>query len=207
MEAPTEGEVYCRDWDEPLMNISEYSEGIDLSIDVGRAYLYVILIVIPLVVVLSLIYSLIWGTENFFRGLGQLTTLPIILPVLIIGIPLHELLHAIGWSVIGKRSLKDVKFGVLWKALTPYAHLKDPIRASAYRAGTVTPLLIMGILPYILGLVMGNSWVANFGLIFVLAAGGDLLVILSLRRVHGGSMVIDHPSKVGCIVLNGEMPI
>ena len=183
------------------MNGSEVSQGEDLSVDVAKAYLYVIFIVIPIVIVLSVVYSWIWGTENFFRGLGKLTALPSILPVLILGIPFHELLHAIGWSIVGKRPLREVKFGVLWKALTPYAHLKNPIEASAYRAGTAAPLLIMGVLPYALGMLIGNALVANFGLLFILAAGVDILVIWTLRYIGKDSLVIDHPTRVGCVVM------
>jgi hypothetical protein len=179
-------------------------QGTDLTIDVGKAYAYIIFIVLPLIAVLTIFYIWIWGTDNYFAGLGRLTTLASILPVLILGIPLHELLHAIGWSVFGQIPFRDVKFGVLWKALTPYAHLKNPIMASAYRAGTVSPFLLMGFFPYLLGVVAGNSWVGNFGLLFILAAGGDLLVIWTLRGVRRDVLVLDHPSRVGCIVLGQE---
>ena len=57
--------------------------GTDLSVDVGKAYVYVILAVVPIVAILALIYVGLWGRTNFFTGLGQLTSLPKILPVLI----------------------------------------------------------------------------------------------------------------------------
>ena len=184
------------------MTGSDDFPGTDLSVGVGKAYVVVIFFVLPLIIVLSVLYVWIWEAENYFAGLGQLTRLTSILPVLILGIPLHELLHAVGWSLFGRISFKQVKFGVLWKALTPYAHLKTPIGLSAYRSGTIAPFLVMGIIPYVLGIVMGNAWIANFGLLFILAAGGDLLVIWTLRGVQNDAMVIDHPSRVGCIVLD-----
>jgi hypothetical protein len=178
------------------------SEGTDLSISVGKAYVYVILFVIPIVVILVLIYTGSWGTSNFFTGLGLFTSLPSILPVLILGVPLHELLHAVGWSVFGQIPLREVKFGVMWKALTPYAHLRNPIQAFAYKAGAVFPALVMGLLPYILGLLLGHAWLTNFGLLFILAAGGDLLVLWTIRGVGREAMIVDHPARVGCIVLD-----
>ena len=183
------------------MSGSDDFHGTDLSVAVGKAYVVVILFIIPLILILSIFYIWIGEAGNFFSGLAQLTTLPSILPVLIIGIPLHELLHAVGWSIFGRISLKQVKFGMLWKALTPYAHLKNPIGIGAYRAGTMAPFLVMGIVPYVIGVVIGNAWLANFGLLFILAAGGDLLVIWTLRGVHREAMVIDHPTRVGCIVV------
>lgn len=186
------------------MDGSSDFEGTDLTLGVGKAYVYVILTVVPLVAILALIYMGLRGTANFYTGLGQLTSLPSILPVLIFGIPLHEFLHAVGWSIFGRMPIKDVKFGVMWKALTPYAHLRDPIRAYAYKAGAISPSLVMGLFPYILGLLIGHAWLMNFGLLFILAAGGDLIVVWTLRKVHSDAMVIDHPTRVGCIVMDNE---
>ena len=181
-------------------------EGTDLSVDVGKAYVYVILVVVPIVAILALVYVGLWGRANFFIGLGQLTSLPNILPVLIFGVPLHEFLHAVGWSIFGRIPISEVKFGVMWKMLTPYAHLRNPIKAFAYRAGAISPSLVMGLLPYMLGLMIGHAWLVNFGLLFILAAGGDLLVFWKLRSVNHDALVIDHPTRAGCIVLEEEPP-
>jgi len=186
------------------MNRSGNSGRTDLSVDVGKAYVYVILAVVPIVAILALIYVGLWGRANFFTGLRLLTSLPNILPVLILGISLHEFLHAVGWSIFGRIPIREVKFGVMWKMLTPYAHLRNPIRAFAYKAGAISPSLVMGLLPYVLGLVIGNAWIVNFGLLFILAAGGDLLVFWKLHGVNHDAMVIDHPTRAGCIVLDEE---
>jgi hypothetical protein len=179
-------------------------EGTDLSVGIGKSYIYVILAVGPLVAILALIYVGLRGRANFFTGLGQLTSLPSILPVLFLGVPLHEFVHAVGWSVFGRIPIREVKFGVMWKALTPYAHLRNPIRAFAYKAGAISPSLVMGFFPYILGLVIGHAWLVNFGLLFILAAGGDLLVVWTLRDVRSDALVLDHPTRVGCIVIDEE---
>jgi len=184
------------------MNRSGNLGGTDLSVDLGKAYVYVILAVVPIVAILALIYVGLWGRANFFTGLGQLTSLSNILPVLILGVSLHEFLHAVGWSIFGRIPIREVKFGVMWKMLTPYAHLRNPIRAFAYKAGAISPSLVMGFIPYMLGLVTGHAWLVNFGLLFILAAGGDLLVFWKLRSVNHDVMVADHPTRAGCIVLD-----
>ena len=147
------------------MDGSDNLEGTDLSVDVAKAYLFVVLIVLPLIVILAVIYVGLWGANNFFTGLGKLTSLTNILPVLILGVPFHEFLHAVGWSIFGRMPIKEVKFGVMWKALTPYAHLRNPIRAYVYKAGAVLPSLLMGFVPYIIGLLFGHAWFTNFGLL------------------------------------------
>jgi hypothetical protein len=186
------------------MDAASNFEGTDLSLSVGKAYGFVIFAVVPLVAILALIYMGLRGTANYFAGLGQLTSLPSILPVMVFGIPLHEFLHAVGWSIFGRIPIREVKFGVMWKALTPYAHLRNPIRAFAYKAGAISPMLVMGFFPYIMGLLIGHAWLMNFGLLYILAAGGDLIVVWTLRNVRSDVMVIDHPTRVGCIVLDEE---
>ena len=41
-------------------------------------------------------------------------------------IPFHELLHAVGAMWFGNIAWRDLKFGVLWRALTPYCHCRVP---------------------------------------------------------------------------------
>ena len=56
-------------------------------------------------------------------------------------------------------------------------------------------------LPFVVGTVLGSPSLALFGMIFVFAAGGDLLVLWLIRGVDARALVQDHPSRAGCIVL------
>jgi hypothetical protein len=170
----------------------------DLSVPIAWAYLYMLLLVVPLTVALALAFVGIWGWERFFDGLGRFLEWPSLIPSLVIGVPLHEVLHGLGWVFFGKRSLKHLRFGVQWKVLTPYAHLRVPIRARAYRIGAALPALLLGLLPYLVGLAAGEGWFTALGLLYLFAAGGDLLVLWLLRKVDGKALVEDHPSRAGC---------
>lgn len=185
----------------------ENSGKIDLSVGTGKAYLFVIMVVVPSVLVLAFVYVGIWGKTSYFTGLGQFASLPSLIPVMVLGIPFHEFLHAVGWSIFARMPIAEVKFGVLWKALTPYAHLPKPIDKYPYMAGALTPLLVMGVVPYTAGTILGHAWLVNFALTFILAAGGDLLVAWTLRKVDRDALVLDHPTRVGCIVLEGDYPL
>jgi len=78
-----------------------------------------------------------------------------------------------------------------------------------YQIGAAAPGIILGILPSVVALFLGNIvWLA-FGLFFTMAAGGDLMIILMLNRQGRESLVQDHPSKIGCLIypkegLNGQ---
>jgi hypothetical protein len=174
----------------------------DLSISMTTASLYMLVAMVPLMLLLVLLYCAVWGSDMFVADLYRFMGWESLLPVLLIGVPVHELIHGIGWVLFGKISIRDVRFGL--KSLTPYTHCKVPIRAKAYRMGAFMPGLMLGILPYVIGIMVGNGWIMAFGLLYILAAGGDLLVLWILRDVNREAWVEDHPSRAGCYVMEGR---
>ena len=94
----------------------------DLSISLSAASVYILLLLIPMMALLIIPYTAIWGLESFLAGLYRFASWPSFLLVILIGVPLHELIHALAWMGFGKISLREIQFGV--KALTPYAHCK-----------------------------------------------------------------------------------
>ena len=117
-----------------------------------------------------------------------------------IGIILHELIHAIAFIVIGKAKISNVKFGIIWKTLTPYAHCKIPLSMRAYKVSLLLPVIITGFIPLFIGLYM-NSLLTTLVSVFLIAGGiGDWFVFQKLRPFTNNAVVIDHPSEIGCIV-------
>lgn len=172
----------------------------DLSISMTRANIIAILIALPVGIFQFIFYLSTHGvkiTEPVWNGL-------ILIGLIIAGFIIHELIHGVTWVYFGRKPLSAVKFGLQWKTITPYAHLKEPIRINPYRIGAFMPGFILGILPYILSLVLGNSDLFWFSIIHTTAAGGDWLVLWLIRNVKSGMLVEDHPSRVGCYVLEGQ---
>jgi len=173
----------------------------DLSISMGKAQLYSLLTPLPAVIPLGLLY--LWRWELYLEvSFGELLLVYVIGAVLFcVGVVAHEYLHALTWRLLGRKPSSAIKFGVQWKALTPYAHCKEPLRARAYRWGAAMPGLVLGILPALAGVLTGNGWVMLFGIFFTLAAGGDAIILWLIRSVGPEQLVEDHPSKAGCYVL------
>jgi len=61
------------------------------------------------------------------------------------------------------------------------------------------PLLVMGIIPSIIGIIGGHGGILSFGIVFIWAAGGDIIALFMLRRFDNEVYVSDHPSKMGFI--------
>jgi hypothetical protein len=153
----------------------------------------ILLVVVPLV-----LYGLVHGFGSIFAGLNWLTVLGLIIFFTL----WHEGFHAIGWKYWGELRWQDLKFGVMWYALTPYCHAKAPMEASAYRFGAILPGIMTGLLPYLLALVVGNNTMALVGAVMISGAVGDLYVLWLMRDIAPDARVLDHPSLAGCIVID-----
>ena len=172
----------------------------DFSISMLAANLYGLLIAIPFFVVWPALYGAVWGLEKLLDAL--LTTFQswLFLVLLILGMAAHEGLHAIGWQIFGRLPWGTVKFGFHLKTLTPYAHCPVPLPIRAYRLGGLLPGVALGLLPAALGVITGSGAWMLYGMLFSVAASGDLLSLWLLRRVPLDKFVEDHPSRVGCYV-------
>jgi hypothetical protein len=168
------------------------------------------LIAVPLalLIVLSVCGSFImlWGSTLLLSGLRRFISVWSVVPAVLGGIVLHELLHGIGWILCGRKGWATIRFGFNARALSPYAHCTEPLSASAYRCGAALPAIVLGGLPLLTGLVSGDGWFAVFGTLFLIAALGDGVVLWIIRGVPGSVLVEDHPALPGCIVYDGVPP-
>ena len=64
------------------------------------------------------------------------------------------------------------------------------------------PCLALGVLPCLMAMVMGSGVLMLGGLAMTAAAGGDLLIVWLLRGAGRSSLVLDHPVRAGCWVLD-----
>ncbi len=168
---------------------------VEYTMNIGRVNLYVFLMIIPVLMIYLIPFILIWDFEIF--NSGRKSFMNYFLPVLFFGIIFHELLHGITWSLFAPGGFRSVKFGIHWKFLTPYCHCKEPLKVWQYKLGGAMPLIIMGILPSVSGIITGNGAILFFGIFFTWAAGGDIISLFMLRKINNNSYVFDHPDKMG----------
>jgi Putative zincin peptidase len=129
----------------------------------------------------------------------------VFLATVIPGILAHELIHAIAWSIAARRPLRAIRIGIRWRAVSPYAHPKEPMLVGPYRVGAVMPAVCLGFVPAGLAILLGWPLLMAWSLVFVLAAGGDFVVLWLLRGVPADRLVEDHPTRAGCHVLESEL--
>ena len=181
-----------------------------LTIDLVKANLFGLIVMIPIILVYGIPFYLIHvknsASFNITEILESIKPIAIFgysalfFIVFIVGVILHELIHGITWAIFAKKGFKSIKFGVIWKMLTPYCHCKEPLSVKHYILGAIMPAIVLGFIPAIYGLVFGNFVILIFGAFFTLAAAGDFLIINLIRKENWNSLVQDHPSEVGCYI-------
>jgi len=152
--------------------------------------------VIASVLVALIVQALLWG--EYESGVGFWLVAAAIFAV---GLVAHEATHGVGYRVFGGLRPDQVKFGVMWKALMPYAHAKAPMTAAAYRKAVLLPGLVTGVLPMLAGLATGFAPLTLAGAALLGGAGGDWAVVYAIRKVPGDRLVRDHPTDVGAEIL------
>ena len=168
-------------------NIKEYT----LSIRIVN--FYSLIMIIPITAILLTPFILIWDFETF--EIGRKEFMKLFIYVLIFGIIIHELLHGITWALFTKKGIKSIKFGL--NGITPYCHCKEPLKVKYYRLGGIMPLIMMGVIPSVAGIILGNGLYLSFGIFFSWTAGGDIISLFMLRKFDRNTMVSDHPHKMG----------
>ena len=176
-----------------------------VTIDIVKANVFAVILLVVAAVALMVPFFIIWGGRvSFGQSLSGITGLLVAIPAILIGIAVHELVHGITWACFAPGGWRSIRFGVIWKLLTPYCHCNEPLRVPGYTLGGIMPCVVLGIAPAIAALCTGNLWLLVWGIFFISAAAGDIWIVWLLRKERRDSLVLDHPSEAGFYVLEGD---
>src|SRR5699024_4411392 len=144
----------------------------------------------------SVVFFFIWGMEFNF-GFDFLWKFYI---GYLLGIILHEALHAFGFILFGEAKMTEIKFGIMWKYIAPYAHCKVPLTIKAYRIALLLPVILTVIIPLILALIIGNGLLLFISVLLTAGGIGDWIIFRRIKTFPGNALLEDHPTKIGCII-------
>lgn len=173
----------------------------DLCFSVVKANVMAIAITFPILIVGILLFFWLNANSHWYSLSGWRFLL--FLVTFVAGIAVHELIHGITWSIFAKKGFKAIDFGFMAKYLTPYCTCGEPLPFWNYVIGILMPTLILGVGVYLIGLFAGSYAWALWGLLNILAGGGDLAVLWRIRK-RRKSLILDHPYQVGCVVFDKQ---
>lgn len=193
-----------------MENVKKKNASVSISIDEIPKMSRRILLVLILLVFLP--YVIIYGS-SFVEEISYLSTLfessflsfllRMVLPptlfilVSILGIILHEAIHAFFFSLFLPSKFQGIQFGFDNEHGIPFVHIKEPISVLGFRVGAVMPLIILGIIPTLVGFYSGYFSLTAFGALFTLSASGDLLLIGKTKGLSTSQKVKDLPNEIG----------
>ena len=124
--------------------------------------------------------------------------------IVIVGLLVHELIHGIAWAIFAKNGFKSISFGANWRQMILYCHCSEPLKVRHYAIGALAPLVILGIIPAIVGIIILNPYWLLFGILFIASAIGDIMVAWKLRKENPENTILDHPTEPGYLVYEPE---
>ena len=167
-----------------------------------HANIAAIVILIFALIIFGLPFYFIWPEKlPNFKALTELkyldrlkNGLPLIL-IMIIGIIIHEMIHAIFAVAFLKKSFKSINFKFKYGILI--CQCNGIFKISEYKMVLLMPLIIMWIIPAIISLFIGNYFLLIFGIIFITLAGGDIFIsylLLIKLKLKNNYCLEGHPT-------------
>ena len=172
-----------------------------LTVSIVKANLYTLIAAIPAVIIGILLFFLCNKDTDLDSGFLRN-------PLLFVGTiflltVVHELVHGITWAAFTRDHFKDIAFGFMAQYLTPYCACKVPLGRKAYIMGALMPLITLGIIPFVISLITGSFPLLIISIIMILAAGGDVMIVLNVLKYKSDAkdiVYIDHPTQAGGVI-------
>ena len=173
---------------------------VELTVSIVKANIFAAVLLLPLLIVGIGLFFL--HNHSVSGGLGMLN--PILFLVLLFAlIVVHELIHGLSWSLFAEHHWKDIEFGFMKQYLTPYCTCGVPLKKGAYIFGALMPLILLGILPMIAGILTGSFGLLLLGIIMADSAAGDIMIVWKILRYRSEAetiVYIDHPTQAGGVI-------
>ena len=176
-------------------------EKVDLTVSTTKANAFALVMAAPLMIIFIALYFIIYGKSGIPDSEIGMNGLWLILGF-VVSIVVHELIHGITFSIFAKNHWKDIDFGMVWVTLTPYCTCISPVRKGGYLLALLMPCITLGIIPSIVAVAIKSMPLLIYGLLMILAAGGDLLIcylIIKNKTKKKDVIYLDHPTECGVL--------
>lgn len=174
----------------------------DLIIDVVRANIEALVVMLPFMIVMGVLYYIVNMNKSISCSFS-LSSYMMFLGLFLFLIIAHELIHGFTWSRFTPNHMKDIEFGVIWSAITPYCTCGQPLKKDQFLLGAAMPTLILGFGLGIVSIVTGQFMMFLLAEALILGGGGDFLIIIKLLRFNSDrkeQLYYDHPYECGLVV-------
>ena len=169
--------------------VPENFEKIELKLDQTKATLFQLAFWAAIVLVFGTLFFLVqpitpaelFATMRPSSVTEALQRFGVVLVIAIVGIIVHELLHAAFYLPYTKHGFKSLKIGFKLPSHA-YCECTEIIRTSQAIVSLMAPTVILGVMPAIVAIIIGNACLLLFGIFFTVAGAADTQIFLQLFK-------------------------
>lgn len=159
-----------------------------------QAYIWGTLIALPFVALAGGVYRVFLLDRAVLLNHTSL----ILLTVVVVSLPLHELLHGLGWELAGRLVEDEIQF--LFQRGMPMCTCRAVLSTKAYLTGVLLPFLVLGGGSIVFLIVYPGTISVLAALVNLLLPGADLLLSWKILS-SGAAKIADNSDQTGFIGL------
>lgn len=152
-----------------------------------------------IIVLLTIMTFIFTGNIDFIIDINLFSFI-----LIFVWLVLHELLHGIGFLSLGKVKGANVVFGAELEKGIFYCMCKEKISKLNILVALVLPLLLIGIIPYIIGLCINNNLLILLGVFNISGSVGDLLMIIDIILMPKDILYLDLDDTTSFTILSKD---
>lgn len=147
---------------------------------------------LPIVIVYCFIAYLL--DRNIFNFGTKVFLINLVLEF--VSTPIHELFHGLGWSCYCKGGFKSIYIYLPVNLSNAYCHCSEPITFCKYVFGTILPIILLSIVPFIISLIFQNTILFWFSIFSAFGCGSDIKnTVIAYKHRH--EIFLDYPTDCG----------
>ncbi|MCL2427555.1 MAG: DUF3267 domain-containing protein, partial [Oscillospiraceae bacterium] len=100
-----------------------------------------------------------------------------------------------------------IRIGFLPKSLAAYCICKEELKINHSRIGLMAPLFVMGIIPVIVSIFIGNAVLFVVGLFTIIASNGDMMIFIRFSKFSKDSWVYETITENKELLMSVYIPI
>ena len=173
---------------------------VDLTISILKANLLAVGLL--LISVFAGVILLILVNAGRIPSISRLD-FPVLLILFVVLIVVHELIHGVTWSFFAQNGMKDIEFGFMLTSFTPYCTCKVPLPKNGYILGGLMPLIVLGIIPFVISVFAGSFAFTVLSAVMISSAAGDIMIVSAINKYRSDAkekLIYDHPTEAGCVI-------
>jgi hypothetical protein len=171
------------------------------------ATIFSLLLLIFSAIVIGIPYYFIWVQDTGIKLFPILTDKLhriLFIAVCITGLFLHELIHGLFFGLFAENGFKAIKIYFEKNVYTFVCLCKDKLKIKHFMVGTIMPMTILGLIPTILALITGKTPLLVFGLLYIAASGGDILIIKAIMGKNKNDWIVCRKGEIGFNIMKNN---